>query len=59
MLGAPFLKITEKVIGSIEQNPAKGDPTLEGLLKQNVVSRNGWGFGSVSLYIFSIYPGYP
>lgn len=44
MLEDPFLKITEKVFLFLKQNPSKGNLTLEGLLKENVISADDYEF---------------
>lgn len=44
MLEDPFSMITEKVFLFLKQNPSKGNLTLEGLLKENVISADDYEF---------------
>jgi hypothetical protein len=44
MIEDPFIKITEKVFLFLKQNPSKGNLTLEGLLKENVITADDYEF---------------
>jgi hypothetical protein len=44
MLEDPFLKITEKVIVFLKNNPSKNNLDLNGLLKENVISKDDYEF---------------
>ncbi len=44
ILDDPFLKITEKVIVFLKNNPSKKDLTIEGLLEEKVISADDYKF---------------